>query len=161
MSAESIDWDNTPNYDIPSSLEDQRREALAKAGEALGVVSGMMVAEEQQKAHGKLVGYSGPDVIEVPAVVQQAMELNADNDRRLRDLAARYRVGIDNATLIGMRVAALCDFLIGESGSEVRAVFELELQQNYAKLITEVESQARYNALTQGIMGQGQNGGGR
>lgn len=151
MSAESIDWDNTPNYDIPSSLEDQRREALARAGEALGVMTNMLAAEEAAEGLG----------ITEPSVVQQAAELNADNDRRLRDLAARYRVGIDNATLIGMRVAALCDFLIGENGSEVRAVFELELQQNYANLITEVESQARYNALTQGVMnpGQGQNGG--
>lgn len=151
MSAENIDWDNTPNYDIPSSLEDQRREALARAGEALGVMTNMLAAEEAAEGLG----------ITEPSVVQQAAELNADNDRRLRDLAARYRVGIDNATLIGMRVAALCDFLIGENGSEVRAVFELELQQNYANLITEVESQARYNALTQGVMnpGQGQNGG--
>ena len=150
MSAESIDWDAVAELKPQPSLEEQRREALAKAGEALGVVSGMLAAE-----HAKGIEP------EVPAVVQQATDLNADNDRRLRELAARYRVGIDNATLVGMRVAALCDFLIGENGSEVRAVFELELQQNYARLITEVESQARYNALTQGVMnpGQGQNGG--
>lgn len=84
----------------------------------------------------------------------EAVALIAQNDAKLASLA-REGIQIQQLDLLAVRVQALCDRLLGRMDgplpSGTRALFELELQQKYATMLDDVQSQVARQKLLQGV----------
>lgn len=84
----------------------------------------------------------------------KALALGRDNDARIAAFG-REGIQIEPLNLLSMRLAALSDRLLGKMDGPVpggtRALFELELQQKYATMLDEVQSQVTRARLLQGV----------
>lgn len=108
---------------------------------------------EVTDSHGRIVSIAENLSNELKSKVD---ELTVANDGMLQALA-RQGVNIDQGTLANIRAIALCDEVLGRTnGADVslmRMEFELALQEQYAVMLADVQTQINRHKLTEGVNG--------
>lgn len=109
---------------------------------------------EVTDSHGRMIDLNIER--ELDELKSKVEEHTVANDGALQALA-RQGVNIDQGTLANIRVIALCDQVMGQPDGEypstTRLNFELALQEQYATMLADIQTQINRHKLTEGVNG--------